>query len=144
MPLHAFLAFLLIVTLLVTLGTVGSAILAVRLPQIMQENHQAVQSEAEDLVSRMEFLMNNLQVRLEPLESLLGELLPRQLHSVLDAIANDESSFSAIYVLSPGGIVEAVGIRSTLYQQHASHQKHADLIGSDLSANRLFRMVQAK
>lgn len=144
MPLYTFLAFLLIVTLLVTLGTVGSAILVVRLPQIMQENHQAVQSEAEDLVSRMEFLMNNLQIRLEPLEPLLEELLPHQLHSVLDAIANDESSFSAIYVLSPSGIVEAVGIGSTLHQQHALQQKHADLIGSDLSASRLFRTVQTQ
>jgi signal transduction histidine kinase len=134
--LHTFLAFLLIVTLLVTLATVGSAILIVRLPQIAEENRRVVRSEADELVSRMEFLMHSLQLRLEPLEVGLQEHAPRELHPLLDVIVGDGSSFTALYILSADGIVEAVGGSS------ASHEQHADLVGSDLSANRLYRAIQ--
>jgi signal transduction histidine kinase len=134
--LHTFLAFLLVVTLLVTLATVGSAILIVRLPQIAEENRRVVRSEADELVSRMEFLMNSLQLRLEPLDAGLQKHPPRELHPLLDAIVGDGSSFTALYILAPNGIVEAIGGVST------SHPQHADLIGSDLSANRLYRSIQ--
>ncbi|MCP5159449.1 MAG: histidine kinase [Gammaproteobacteria bacterium] len=134
--LHTFLIFLLAVTLLVTLATVGSAILAVRLPQIAEENRRVAQSEAEDLVSRVEFLMHSLQTRLEPLNALPQELLPVQWHSLLDAVVGDGSSFTAIYILSPDGIVEATGEIAAL------HHQHTDLIGIDLSASQLYRLAQ--
>jgi len=136
--LHTFLAFLLMVTLLVTLIIVGSALLVVRLPQIAEESQKIAQSEAEELVDRMEFLMNSLRSRLRPLEPALQELFPFQLHFLLDGIVDDGAAFTAIYILSPEGIVQAVGGSS------AEHRQHTDLIGSDLSANRFYLALQEK
>lgn len=134
--LRTFLAFLLVATLLVTLMIVGSAVLFVRLPQIAEENRRLVRIEAEELVTRMEFLMDSLQIRLNPLEIALQNFLPYESHLLLDSIAVKGSAFTAVYILSPEGKVEAIGGASI------EHQRHLDLVGNDMSANSLYQTVR--
>lgn len=132
------LIFLLVATTLVTLGIVGSLILLVRLPQIAERHYVAAQNDAEELANRVELLLNSLQARLEPLGVAIQALPPQTLYAFLDTVVGDGSAFDALYVVSPTGIVEAVGVTPNL------RQRREELLGSDLSANRLYRSARAR
>ena len=135
--LKTFLGFLLVVTLVSTLGLVSGVILLLeQLPRIAKENVQAVQHDATSLVHRMELLMNALLARLTPFEIPPPALPPtdngKGIHHLLDAVVGDGKSLTAIYIVSPQGIVEQVGLANP---GHA--HDFIEMVGSDLSSNAL-------
>lgn len=139
--LKTFLGFLLVVTLVSTLGLVSGIILLLEhLPRIAKENVQAVQQDAESLVHRMELLMNSLLARLTPFEIALPALTSPgdQLHHLLDAVVGDGKSLNALYVISPDGIVEQVGLANS---EHT--HDFIEMVGSDISTNALYQSVRA-
>ena len=135
--LQTFLAFMLAVTLLTILLVIDSVTLLIRIPQINAENQSMVQYEVKELINRVELLMDALQTRIEPLRTALNTLEPQQTHELLATIVQDGSAITALYIVSPQGVVAALEtIRS-------SHTHHQELIGTDLSANLLYRTAQA-
>lgn len=135
--LRSFVAMLLVATSVITLVVVGSAVLAIRLPQITTENMAAARRQADELAARVETLLGSAEQLLTLHGRLLDHVPTRQLHAILDGAVRPQGPFDAVYVVSPDALVEAAGVRPAL------RNLRAELLGSDFSANRLYRNVEA-
>ncbi|WP_326533178.1 ATP-binding protein [Pseudorhodoferax sp.] len=132
------LSALLVVTMLLTVGVVGSAILVARLPVIERESQADLQAEVEQLAGRLELLLGTAQNRLELLDSLVDGVEAGAANALLDEGLRTGLRFDAAYRLSPRGVVQAAGVLDA-WKSHRD-----DLIGSDLSSNSLFQEVSQR
>ena len=135
------LVVLLAFTTLATLATllaVGGGLLLWRLPKIHQENLGQVRHEARQLAERMEIMLGGLQRQLELAGATLAQLPQNPPAVFLDALTAEGQSFEAIYLADRNGIVEAV----SLGPESLAHR--TELLGSDLSVNRLFRLAMQR
>ncbi len=130
------LSALLVATTLLTLVVVGSLVLAYRLPAIEGETQAGLEREVEGLGRRLELLLGTAQTRLKLLQSLIDAAPPTQAAALLDDGVRTGLRFDALYQLSPAGKVRAVGLAGPW------RARRGDLVGSDLSADGLFRAVR--
>ncbi len=136
--LRSHLSALLMATMLLTLAAVGGAVLAYGIPRIERDSQVALRYEVREMAERMELLLRARQTRLELLESLLHDMPPHQHNSLLDKGVRNGNTLRVAYRVSKQGRVEAVGLPDEL------RARRPDLLGSDLSANHLFRAVAVK
>ena len=136
--LRSHLAALLVAAMLLTFVLVLGGLLAYQVPRIEARSHAAQQREVAEMRARMELLLQAQRRRLALLEALIDAAPPQAADAVLDQGVGDGSVLRAIYRLSPQGRVVAAGLAPAL-----RHQRE-DLLGSDLSANPLFRAVAGR
>ena len=135
--LRTFLVLLLVATTLTTLGVVSSTLLAIRLHQIAGENLAAARRQADELAARVEIQLSSMEDLLELHGKLLAWVTRADLSTLLDSAVRPEGPFEAVYVISADARVIAAGVTPRLRMQRE------ELLGSDFSANRLYREVQA-
>ena len=124
---------------LATLTAVGGGLMLWHQPQIRQDNLVQVRREAQQLAERMEILLGGLQRQMELAGVLLARMPKDMLGGFLEELTGEGQPFDAIYLAGPDGTVEAVSLRL----EASMHR--GELLGSDLSANRLYRAaVQRK
>nr|WP_315231894.1 ATP-binding protein [uncultured Albidiferax sp.] len=133
--LRSYMTALLLITMLVTFGIVGSAILLVSIPYIEQNNKEEVARETEELQERVEVLLRSLEARMELLSEALETMDPALANGMLERAAWDGEAIRAIYLASNEGTVLAAGVVPAL------RVRRTDLLGSDLSTTPLFRRV---
>ncbi|RCW75474.1 ATP-binding protein [Pseudorhodoferax soli] len=133
--LRSHLSALLVVTMLLTFALVGGAILAWRIPKIEHANWLAAQHEVREMRARVELLLGARQTRLELLETVLDDAPADQANRLLDSGVRDGDMLRVVYRVSSAGKIVAAGVPEALGAQRQ------DLLGSDLSANSLFRTV---
>ena len=136
--LRSHLAALLVVVMLLTFALVMAGLLAYRVPRIEHDIRRAQEHEVSEMRERMELLLQARRTRLALLEALIDHEATRAADAVLDSGVGDGSVLSIICRLSPQGRVVAVGL-----PQHQREQRH-DLLGSDLSADPLFKALAGK
>lgn len=137
--LRSYVSGLLVVTSLVTFTIVGGAILLVRIPMLERESRTEVALQAEEFTAKMEMLLGSLEAQV----SFFGQTLQlgvaeEQANSVLDRALGDGRAFRAIYFVSGQGKVVAAGLTES------QRLLRKDLLGSDVSANQLFRQAMQK
>ncbi len=135
--LRTHLTALLVTTIVLTLAGVGSATMALRIPVVEHKSRQALDSEVREFGERMELLLSAAHARLQALEYLLDAALPAQRQDILDKTLNAKPAFAAIYWLSPEGRVIGVGVAPAWQAERDA------LMGSDLSAHRVFQAARA-
>lgn len=131
--LRTVLSALMVVTTLVTVGTVGSLLLWIRIPQLEQESKEAIARETHDLTARVEILLGALESQIV----LVGHAVQMsgsaaQSSAILDRAIGDGHAFRAIYLVSRAGTVRAAGLAPDL------RSRREESLGGDLSANPLF------
>lgn len=132
------LVLLLVASTLAALASVGGTVLFIRLPQIMLENRMDARREAEQLAERVELFLSALEEKLQLLGRIIDTLPDRDVDALLDDELTQRKGFEAVYLVSPDALVEAIGVRSNL------RHRRAELLGGDLSANRLYQNVRKK
>jgi PAS domain S-box-containing protein len=137
-PLRTHVTALLIVTMLVTFGVVAVFAVLWRVPQMERLSRSELQGEVADVTEALELMLTARQAQMAMLADLLSELPPEQAPAVLDQSIARSQTFETIYLLSPQGRVEAVGL------PQAWQARREDFMGSDLSANAAVRSVQAR
>jgi len=130
-PLRFVLTGLFLLKPLVALIIVGSVILAVRLPQISEQNNAIAHASAVEMALRLEEYLNSLEDRLKVVAAGINALSGSNSRAMLAAARGH--SFNAVYLLNPDGIISDASVRD--------HDRaySDDLIGVDLSGNKLFR-----
>ncbi|MDH4053121.1 MAG: hypothetical protein OEU93_16235, partial [Rubrivivax sp.] len=132
--LRTLLMVLLALTTLVALASllaVGGGLLLWQQPEVRRSSVALVNREAAQLAERMELLLGGLQRQMELAGTLVARS-PRDLPVALfDALTGPGQSFDALYVADGSGVIEAVSLRPEML----IHRQ--ELLGSDLSANRL-------
>jgi signal transduction histidine kinase len=126
---------LFLLTPLVALIIVGSVTLAVRLPQISKENNAIARASAAEMAARLEEYLTSLEDRLQVVASGIDSLSGINSHAMLEAARGH--SFDAIYLLDTGGIVRDASVRNF------DLEFTVELIGTDLSGNKLFQETSA-
>lgn len=134
--LRTFLSGLLVLAVVLTVGLVGVVILAVRIPQLEQESQADVARETTELAQRVEILLGALESQVELLSQTLRFIPREQANDLLDRATDNSDGIRAIYLASNNGIVWAAGLDIEL------RSRRDDLLGSDVSANPLFRGAQ--
>ena len=121
---------------LVTLVIVGGGLFLWQLPQLQRESMSQAQREAQQLAARMELLLGNLQHRLQQTGATVARLPGDPDEGLLDLLTAEENeAFEAAYVADPSGVVVLASVSSQ------SGANRAELLGTDLSANRLYRLA---
>ncbi|WP_326533180.1 ATP-binding protein [Pseudorhodoferax sp.] len=128
---------LLLTTMALTFAVVTVVVVFWRVPQIEHASLQALRNEVQDVAERLELLLGARQARLELMASRLRGRTPEQAGEVLASNMHGDRLFRAVYLVSPRGRVEAVGLAPE------SSAQGQDFLGSDLSANALFKAVSA-
>ncbi|NQW00097.1 MAG: response regulator [Rhodospirillales bacterium] len=123
-------------TTLVTLTIVGTAILAVRLPQIVDANKALVARAAAETSSRIEIFLEGLEQRVLLVGQTAHDLPKERVADMLDAARGD--AFEAVYLVDDDGIITANSIRNV------SPERSQEMIGVDLSQNKLVRAINTK
>ncbi|RCW75472.1 sensor histidine kinase [Pseudorhodoferax soli] len=136
--LRSHLSALLMATMLLTLAVVGAVVLAYGIPRLERASRVALRHEVGEMAERMELLLRTRQTRLELVELLLHDMAPQHYNSLLDKSVRNGNTLRVVYRVSAQGRVEAVGLPAAL------QARRADLLGSDVSANSLFRAVPTK
>ena len=131
--LRSHLSALLVLTVLASIGIVGTVRLMVRIPQIEREHRGVVADDVAELTSRVETLLGLLTARLDLLSDALQVLPLSQANELMDRATGGRQAFGAIYLATNQGTVVAAGVAPEL-RLHRD-----DLLGSDLSANPLHR-----
>ncbi len=131
--LRSHLSALLVLTVLASIGIVGTVSLMVRIPQIEREHRGVVADDVAELTSRVETLLGLLTARLDLLSDALQVLPLSQANELMDRATGGRQAFGAIYLATNQGTVVAAGVAPEL-RLHRD-----DLLGSDLSANPLHR-----
>ncbi|MCK7499159.1 MAG: cache domain-containing protein [Comamonadaceae bacterium] len=129
---------LLALTTLATLAAlliVGGGLVLWRVPQIREENLVQVRREAHQLAERMEILLGSYQRQLELTGATLAHAPQSPSATLLDMLMAAGPSFEAVYLADRNGMVEAVSLGANL------QANRDELLGSDLSANRLYRLA---
>ncbi len=127
------LIFLLVSTSLVTITIVGSAILAIRLPQISEANQNLVVRSADEKRNRVEKFLLELEEHVRLVGQAVNNYPAEQIVSMLNTARGND--FEAVYLVSPDGRVTANSIRNL------SHERSLEMVGTDLSTNKLVRAV---
>lgn len=135
--LKTYLSAMLVAATVVAFSLVGGGILGLRLPQVEQESIAEVNRDATELATRVEILLGSLESRMDLLSQTLQALPLQNANALLDRATGDGTAFRAIYLASSDGTVLAAGVASGL------RLRRDDLLGSDLSANPLFRTLRA-
>ena len=135
--LKTYLSAMLVAATVVVFSLVGGGILGVRLPQAEQESIVEVNRDATELATRVEILLGSLESRMDLLSQTLQALPLQDANALLDRATGDGTAFRAIYLASRDGTVLAAGVAPGL------RPRRNDLLGSDLSANPLFRTLRA-
>jgi PAS domain S-box-containing protein len=128
---------LLLTTMALTFAVVSAVMVFWRVPQIERASLQALTNEVHDVAERLELLLGARQARLELMASRLRGRTPEQAGSLLAANLRGDRLFRAVYLVSPRGRVEAVGLAPQ------AGGRAQDFLGSDLSSNALFKAVSA-
>jgi PAS domain S-box-containing protein len=129
---------LLLTTMALTFAVVNAVLVFWRVPQIERNSLQDLRTEAQDVAERLELLLGARQARLELVARRLQGRTGEQAGAVLAANLQGDRLFRAVYLVSPRGRVEAVGLGPEFGGQGR------DFLGSDLSANTLFKAVSAE
>jgi len=137
--LRSYISGLLVVTSLVTFTIVGGAILLVRIPMLERESRTEVAYRAKEFTAKMEMLLGSLEAQV----AFFGQTLQlgvtaAQANSLLDRALGDGQALRAIYFVSGDGKVVAAGL------MESQRLLRNDLLGSDVSANQLFRQAMQK
>lgn len=127
------LSLLFIVTPLVALVIVGSTTLAIRFPQIAEENRSIAKDSAAQMAARVEEYLRSLEHRLTVLAAAVDSVPEHEIHALLATARGD--GFDAIYLIDRQGLLLDASVKdySTDYID--------ELIGIDMSGNKLFREV---
>ncbi|KQP17666.1 ATP-binding protein [Pseudorhodoferax sp. Leaf267] len=133
--LRTHLSALLVVALLLSFALVLAGLLAYRVPRIEEESRQALLHEVGEMRTRVELQVLRYSSRLALLEDLVDDGPPDLAQATLDAGVGDGSVLRALYRASSRGRITAVGLPP------ARQAQRRDLLGNDLSGNRLFRAV---
>ncbi|KQP17663.1 hypothetical protein ASF43_07180 [Pseudorhodoferax sp. Leaf267] len=131
------LSALLLVSMLLMLCVVGSTVLAYRIPRIEREAQASLQREVAETGARVELLLSAQQERLALLAALLDTTPASRADAVLDKAVRHGDPMRAVYWVSPQGRIVAAGLPD------GGPARRASLLGSDLSANGLFRAASA-
>lgn len=135
--LKTYLSAMLVAATVVAFALVGGGILGVRLPQVERESIAEANRDASELASRVEILLGSLESRMDLLGQTLQALPLQEANALLDSATGDGTAFRAIYLSSRNGTVLAAGLAPAL------RLRRDDVLGSDLSANHLFRSVRS-
>ncbi|MDQ8021182.1 MAG: ATP-binding protein [Moraxellaceae bacterium] len=136
--LSSWLIFLLVVTSLVTLGIVGSAILAVRVAQIARDTRESLGSEAGEMAERVEVLLGGIEARVEIFGDLARDLPAARLSTRMDELVDTGQIIDALYLVDENGVTRAAS------EGPLRHRRSQELVGADLSANPLFRDARSR
>lgn len=133
LSLRVALSFLFVLTPLVALVIVGSITLAIRLPQIAEENSLIAKGSAAEMAARVEEYLRSLEHRLKVLAAGIENVHEHEVYFLLQAARSD--SFDAIYLIDEQGLLLDASIKDygTEYIK--------EIVGIDMSGNRLFRTV---
>lgn len=127
------LSFLFVLTPLVAMVIVGSLTLAIRLPQVADENRTIAKESAEEMAVRIEEYLRSLEHRLKVLVTAVDKVAKQDVHTLLQAARGD--GFDAIYLVDEQGILVDASVKNY------SIQYIEEIIGIDMSGNKLFRTV---
>ena len=128
---------MLLVTMALTFLLASAIVVFWRVPQIERAGLHALDQDVADVAERLELLLGARQARLELMARLLRGRTPQQAAALLDTKVQGGEMFRAVYLVSPRGQVEAVGLTADL------PLRGEDILGSDLSANPLYQAVRA-
>ncbi|MDR3409903.1 MAG: ATP-binding protein [Formivibrio sp.] len=109
-PLRTSLILLLIVAMVVTLGTAGSIILSIRLPQIANANINAAGYQAKELATRVDVLLDGLEARVHMISRIVPGTNQLVLATVMDNFVDSNDALAVLYIISPDGNVIATGV----------------------------------
>lgn len=112
-------------------------LIALKLPQFAADTRADLAAKSRDLAQRTETILTLQQNQLELLAATQSRVRPADFRHLLD-IATNESGFSAIYALEESGRVTWAAIVN-----RDGTLKRNDLVGSDLSNDRLRKSVAA-
>lgn len=133
LSLRVALSLLFIFTPLVALIIVGSITLAVRLPQIAEENRLIAQTSAAEMATRVEEYLEALEHRITVLAAAAESVPHHEIYHLLESARGD--GFDAIYLVDEYGfLLEAV-------VKDYSTEFIENIVGTDMSGNQLFREV---
>lgn len=124
------LMLLLVIATLGTYGLVGFAVLAYRVPILLEQDRQHVRSEAIELAYHFEQRIDGLEGRLGALAALSPEMPAASIQRFLDA-AVAEGGFKAIYLVGEHGRVTHAAVPEN------ARNAAQNLVGADLSRNPL-------
>ena len=136
--LRGHLSALLLVTMSLTFGLVGLSIVVWRLPEIERENRLQLQGDLRDATVRLELLLDARRSRLEMLAGLMRGRSLDDAPAVIERALDGAQLFQATYLVSQRGQVQAAALAPGLAE------RSTEMVGGDLSANALFREVQAR
>jgi len=133
LSLRVALSLLFVVTPLVALVIVGSITLAIRLPQVAEENRTIAKESAAEMAARGEQYLRSLEHRLKVLAAAVDNVPEQEVYFLLQTARGD--GFDAIYLVDEQGILVDASVKnySTEYIE--------EIVGIDMSGNRLFRTV---
>lgn len=104
------LILLIVLAMLVTLGTAGSLILFVRLPQVTKTNQNVAAYQAKELATRMDVLLDGLEARVHMVSRIIPGGYRITSSTVLDNFANADEGLETLYVISPEGKIVFTGV----------------------------------
>jgi len=125
------LILLLVVATMGVFGPIGFALLAYRVPTVLEEERQQAREQAVGLARYFEQLIAGLEGRLGTLTALKPDLPPAQVQEFLDAVVA-EGGFAAIFLLDDQGRVAHAALAN------GSGHVRPNLLGADFSRNPLF------
>ena len=133
LSLRAALSLLFVFTPLVALVIVGSITLAIRLPQIADENRLIAKESASEMAARVEEYLRSLEHRLKVLAAAVDNIPEHEVYFLLQTARGD--GFDAIYLIDDQGLLVDASVKnySTEYIE--------EIVGIDMSGNKLFRTV---
>ena len=136
--LRTYLATLLLITTVITAFVVGSALLALRIPQLEQDSQEEVQHEARIFASREDLLLGSIEERLGVMATVLQGLAPEDATALLDQASGNGNTFRTLYLTTQSGRVQAAGVPPAL------RMRRNELIGADLSGSPLVKLFQQR
>ncbi len=133
LSLRVALSLLFVFTPLVALVIVGSITLAIRLPQIADENRLIAKESAAEMAARVEEYLRSLEHRLKVLAAAVDNVPEQEIYFLLQTARGD--GFDAIYLVDNQGLLVDASVKnySTEYIE--------EIVGIDMSGNRLFQTV---
>lgn len=133
LSLRVALSLLFVFTPLVALVIVGSITLAIRLPQIADENRMIAKESAAEMTARVEEYLRSLEHRLKVLAAAVDNVPEQEIYFLLETARGD--GFDAIYLVDDQGLLVDASVKSY------STEYIEEIIGIDMSGNKLFRTV---
>jgi len=132
------LVLFLTLTSLATFLVVGAAGIGWRAAQVADEDQSTLAREAGALAERTAIQLGAVERQLEVLAVALRMAPAGRHQALIDAALGAGSAYSVVYLISPAGTVEAIGSALTSVRQPA------ELVGTDLGANRLYRQARER